>query len=355
MNSITPKPSKNFVAIDVEYANREQEICQIGLAVVQDLKITTSRCWNIQPFSNYDENYTRKHHMTEADTVDAPTLDDLWVNEIRPYFLMGQLWAHNAKSVEQRVMRKNLEEIGYNEDWLEILDSRDLYQRPDCKPNSGNGLQQCCMVLGVPFDENEHHDAEYDALKCAEIVIAYAKGQQPDWNNVPKNEAELRKQSQVKHTLHLGEFEEYYANNSSGEENIIAFISSTDGKNIEQAVDIYDKGDDIKENNIANIDFSQIDIRPDNPLKGKRVVLTGLFKFKRDDIKKAFEVMGAKVTEGISGKTDAIILGTHNVGYKKIIAIEQQEAKGHHIYRIVGDNDLNALLYGEGQKFFNNK
>lgn len=32
------KPSASFTAIDVEYADHEQNICQIGLAVVRDLE-----------------------------------------------------------------------------------------------------------------------------------------------------------------------------------------------------------------------------------------------------------------------------------------------------------------------------
>lgn len=353
MNSITPKPLNDFVAIDVEYANREQDICQIGLVVVRNLEIVEQRVWVIQPFDNhYDENFSRAHHMTEADTAYAPTFDIVWLNEIRSYFLIGQLWAHNAISVEQPVLEKNFRENGLREDWLKIYDSRDLYQRPDCLPNSGNGLPQCCMALGIPFDAKQHHDAGYDALKCAEIVIAYAKGQEPDWTGVPKNTEELRKQLQEKRVLRLGDFQTYYTSTSSGEEDVIAVLSSTDGSGIEQVIDVFDKGDVIKEVNTASLDFSRIDKRPNNPLCGKRVVLTGLFKIKRDDIKNALDVMGAKRTSSISGKTDIIILGMHNVGYTKVIDLEQQEAKGHHIFRIVGDTDLEALLYGDGDKFF---
>ena len=353
MDSI-PKPSNNFVAIDVEYANREQDICQIGLVIVRNLEIVEQRVWLIQPFDNhYDENFCRAHHITEADTADAPKFDGVWLNEIRSYFLMNQLWAHNAVSVEQPVLEKNFRENGLSEEWLEIFDSRLLYQRPDCPPNSGNGLPQCCMALGIPFDAKQHHNAEYDAVKCAEIVIAYAKGQHPDWNGVPKSTEELRKQLQEKRILRLGDFQTYYSNNPSGDEDVIAVLSSTDGCNVDQVIDVFDKGDIVKEGNTACVDFSRLNTAEDNPLRGKKVVVTGLFRLKRKDIESAIDAMGAKRVPKPTKVTDAVILGTRNVGFTKLCAIEEQEAKGHHIARIVGDSDLESLLYDDGFKFFN--
>ena len=62
--------------------------------------------------------------------------------------------------------------------------------------------------------------------------------------------------------------------------------------------------------------------------------------------------MGAIKVPGITKNAAVVIVGTANVGPKKLIAIEEQEQKDHHIYRIVGDDDLDALLYGDGQKFF---
>ena len=56
--------SRDFVAIDVEYADREQNICQVGLAVVKDLQIVEHRSWLIQPPGNYyEEAQMRVHHI----------------------------------------------------------------------------------------------------------------------------------------------------------------------------------------------------------------------------------------------------------------------------------------------------
>lgn len=350
MNTLNPSP--NFIAIDVEYADNEQHICQIGIAKVENLKITGSHSWLIQPPCDYyDESQMRIHHLSPEATAHAADFELVW-QEVQPILLMSELWAHNAASTEQPVLEKNLRMYGFNTDWLCVNDSRSLYQRPDCPANSGNSLPLCCKALGIEFDESQHHDAEYDALKCAEIIIAHLKGQQPDWNGLPKSTEELRKQQQEKRVLRLGEFAEYYAAHPSGEEDVFAVLSSTDGSGTEQVVDVYDKGDRFKDKGPSTIDFARLDVRQDNPLRGRKVAITGMFSYDRKDIEKAIAVMGAIKVPGITKNAAVVIVGTANVGPKKLIAIEEQEQKDHHIYRIVGDDDLNALLYGDGQKFF---
>ena len=164
MNSITPKPLNDFVAIDVEYANREQDICQIGLVVVRNLEIVEQRVWVIQPFDNhYDENFSRAHHMTEADTANAPTFDIVWLNEIRSYFLIGQLWAHNAISVEQPVLEKNFQEYDDHKTpegagcFSDCTGRRFLYSLPfRCVGYQGRFLSrtrvfECFLCPGISF------------------------------------------------------------------------------------------------------------------------------------------------------------------------------------------------------------
>lgn len=249
------KPLSDFIAIDVEYANSDQEICQFGLVVVKDLQIVEERSWLIRPLCDYyEEPFMQHNHITPEDTKNAGTFDLVW-QEIQPYMLMGQIWAHNAKSVEQPVLKKNLGLHLIDASWLNILDSENLYQRPDCPPNSGNGLKQCCMALGIPFDDKEHHDAEYDAIKCAEIVIAYAKGQKPNWSGVPKSKEELNKEQLDKRTLHLGEFVDYYTNIPSGKENVTAVLSSTYSNAPEMKLEVWGKGDNFKKDGTDSIDF----------------------------------------------------------------------------------------------------
>lgn len=345
-------PARDFIAIDVEYANNDQDICQIGLAIVKDLQVVNTLSYLIQPPGNaYDDNQTRTHHLTSDDTLHAPFLDVAW-QEIQPILFGQQLWAHNAASVEQPVLVKNIDRCGYDSSWIEVFDSRDLYQRPDCPANSGNGLEQCCQALGIEFDGKQHHNAEYDALKCAEIVIAYAQGRQPEWNGVAKNSEELRKQQQGKRILRLGEFQEYYANHESGTEDVFAELTSTRPDAQPQVVDVFDKGDKMPSKDGAIIEFSRLNLGDRSAIRDKTVVVTGLFSIKQDEIKRAVKDMGGKVVQNVTGNTDVVIFGPRNVGFKKLIPLEQQEQRGHHIARIVGDADLKALLYGDGHRFF---
>lgn len=349
--SINHPISNVFVAIDVEYATRkDQSICQLGLAVVRNQEVVRNISWLIRPLDNeYDEQTMKVHHITPADTENQPSLEDLWP-EIQPCLLEGQVWAHNARSVEQPVMQKNLHEYCISADWLEIFDSRDLFQRPDCPCNSGNGLRQCCMAMGIPFDETEHHDAKYDALKCAEIIIAYQKGKQPVWDGVPKNEMEFHKSLQKKIVLHMGEFQESAENKQDGIDRFAELTSSYEGAQ-PQLVDVFDDGDQMPKDGQQLVDFSRLNMGEDNPFNGKRIAITGFFNIPRKEIERAIKAMGGS-TDGMTSKTDIALIGTKNVSLAKLAKIEKRWKKGEAPILVVGNDDLKTLLYEDSSKFF---
>lgn len=347
-NQTVPKP--DFVAIDIEYADSAQNICQVGLAVVHNLEVTETLSWLICPPDNhYEDRFTEVHHITPFHTVLSPEFKEVWP-EIEEKLRGMQLWAHNATSVEGPVLEKNLRYHGIEDGPYRIYDSRDLYQRPDCEPNKGNGLEQCCMALGIPCEN--HHDALADAEMCARIIIAYQKREAPRWENIPKDGEELRKMHQDKRMLHLGEFCDYYINTTSGEEDVFCEIASTYPGAPMQVVDVFDKGDRQPGENEGRVDFSRLDTSETNPLYGKRVVLTGMFNIRRSDIEDALKMMGARKTGAVSGKTDAVLIGTRNVGFNKLCDIETQLQNGRKIALIVGNDDLEELLYADMRQFF---
>lgn len=350
MNTCNQISASRFVVIDVEWATRDQQICQIGLAAVSNGEIAERAQWLIQPPGNeYDETLYNNHHIRPEMTSSAPTLDQAWP-EIQPRLLAGQLWAHNAVSAEMPAFRKSLAEYGIPCDWLDINDSKDLFCRPDC--NGGNGLAQCAMAMGVPFEETDHHDALYDAEVLAEILIRYAEGFRPDWTGVPANTEQLRKSQQGRRYLRLGEFAAYYTEHPSGEEDVFAVLTSTCEGAAEQEIDVFDKGDKLPREKEGQVDMARLERGQDSPLYNKKVVITGAFAISRKEIERAIEAMGAKKVSNVTKNTDVIIIGIENVGCNKLVALEEQEAKAHHIVRVVGDADLDALLYGDGHKFF---
>lgn len=342
--------ARSFTVVDVEWATRDQMICQIGLAVVRNGEIVERAQWYVQPPGNeYDETLFRNHHVRPEMTADQPTLEELW-REIRHYFMTGQIWAHNAASAEMPAFRKSLGEYGIPCDWLDIRDSMELFQRDGC--SGGNGLAQCAMAMDITFDDTEHHDALYDAETLAEILIRYAEGYRPKWDDVPESVEKMRKAQQEKHVLHLGEFCDFYNSDSSIGADVYTEMTSTCPGAQPQMIDVFDKGDKFAEGQALPLDFKRLDTSDDNPLRGKKVCITGLFRMQRKDIENALDAMGAKRVPKPARNTDAVILGTRNVGFTKLCAIEEQQAKGHVMAIIVGDDDLEALLYGDGKKFF---
>lgn len=180
-----------FVALDVEWATRDQMICQIGLVKVKLGKIVEHVQWLVQPPGNeYDETLFRYHHIRPEMTANAPTLEQLWP-EIWPHFMVGEVWAHNAKSAEVPALCKSLAEYGISCEWLEINDSLELFQIIDDQGHILNPcsktLGQCAMAMNVPFEETKHHDTLYDAEVLAEMLIRYSEGYRPKWDDVQVN------------------------------------------------------------------------------------------------------------------------------------------------------------------------
>ena len=183
--------SSTFVTVDVECATRDQMICQIGLVKVKLEKIVEHAQWLVQPPGNeYDETLFRYHHIRPEMTANAPTLEQLWP-EIWPHFMAGEVWAHNAKSAGIPALHKSLAEYGISCECLKIEDSLELFQIIDDQGHILNPcsktLGHCAMMMDVPFDESEHHDALYDAEVLANMLIRYSVGHRPKWDDVQMN------------------------------------------------------------------------------------------------------------------------------------------------------------------------
>lgn len=382
-NSCCPEPADDFVAIDVEWADYDQSICQFGLTEVRGGVVQPTRTWMIRPIDNrYGAIQIAIHGITPADTENMRSLPEVWP-EIEPLLRGKQLWAHNALRAEQPVIEKNLSEHYQIPHTPYIIhDSLDLYQRDEGERK----LPLCCMAIGVRPDG--HHQADRDSEMCAELVLAYARGIRPDWTNVPKTYEDLRKHLQEKVYLSMGQFQDYAERLetvkkklksrpetpkddgqtsmfdteleesplTADDEHLLyhtdvhAFISSTRDCAPLQRVDVWDKGDAKPAEGKGRVDFSRLRYE-NHPLNGKKVAITGVFNIGRKEIQRALEAMGAEMTSGVAKTTGALLIGESGVGFPKLAAMEKLVKNGYVVPRIVGDKDLDEFLYGDVRLF----
>lgn len=164
--------SLDFTAIDFETANRQRaSVCSVGMARVRGGQVVESVSWFIQPptgIDSFEPENIRIHGIKPADVADA---DDWAASLARIAAFAGsdRLVAYYAP-FDKSVFRRSAEAIGASvtgDEWscawalvkrhLEL----DLYKLP--------------VVAGeLGIEGLNHHDAESDALVCAQIVLELA-------------------------------------------------------------------------------------------------------------------------------------------------------------------------------------
>lgn len=158
----------NFVAIDLETATRERfSICEIGIAIVEDSKITDSRSWLVQPpYNQYDYFNIMVHGITPQETEDSPTFPEVW-REVAPYLNNKTVVAHNA-SFDMYALKDAFKVWHIDYPTIDYYCSYRVAQKvvPNCDSYS---LPCICRKLDIDF--GKHHRAEGDAIGCAKVFI----------------------------------------------------------------------------------------------------------------------------------------------------------------------------------------
>ena len=157
----------NWVAIDFETANaKRSSACALGIAIVENGRIIKRASWLIKPRELYFNYYnTYIHGITEKDVKDKPRFNELW-GEFRP-FLDGKIViAHNA-GFDMSVLRHLLDEYGIPYPEIHYFCTRVLAKKVWPTLNSYR-LNMISAHLGISL---KHHDAEEDAVACAEISL----------------------------------------------------------------------------------------------------------------------------------------------------------------------------------------
>lgn len=161
-----------FIAIDFETANyNRQSVCSIGIAVVENWEVVKTISKLIKPTPNYyDYINTSIHGITREMTEDEPTFFDLW-DELKPYIDNQKLVAHNA-SFDFSALRKVLDKYNIKYPTLDYFCSMFLSKK--VIPGLFNyQLPAVCRHLGIK--DLLHHNAESDAVACANIMIEICK------------------------------------------------------------------------------------------------------------------------------------------------------------------------------------
>jgi DNA polymerase-3 subunit epsilon len=154
-----------YTVFDVEtpnYANNRMSA--IGIVVMEDDQIRQRFYSLVNPECHFDGFNVALTGITPEMVADAPTFDQLWP-QIRSYFDNAILMAHNAQ-FDMAVLAKCLQHYGITwKDTAQYICTCRMGK--PCLPMLANHkLNTICDYYGI---ELEHHQADSDALACAEI------------------------------------------------------------------------------------------------------------------------------------------------------------------------------------------
>ena len=282
-------PTNSFIAVDFETATSSKMACQIGVTIVEDGVIKGTAVDYIQPPENkYEKGCIKVHHITPEQTMRAPTFDKIW-----PYyeelFEKYPIVAHNAP-FDESVLRANLDYYGIpHNNIAKFICTYQIYSL---------SLDKLCWAFNLHDDQ--HHDAGFDSLRCAQFYKFYLEGVYPDLsrlaNYIPEEE---RPAKIVRH--------------------------------------------DSLKGNVLRKDLTIAD--SNNPFYNKKVVITGVFDIDRNELAQKLKSFGADLDTGITKRTNFVFVG-QEAGPAKLAKLHSLIAEGYSI-RQLGQDDVTQILNGD--------
>jgi DNA polymerase-3 subunit epsilon len=281
----------DFIAIDFETACGEVvSACSVGLAIVENLEIVESRHFFIRPPSLlFDKINIGIHGIKPEDVVGSPTFLDLWP-EISHLFCLGvPIIAHNAH-FDMSVLRGCLDYYKIERPNFSYVDSIAISTRM-CDSEVGRSLEARAEYFGVGIQN--HHNAEADAICCAEIVIACVNR-----SRYKTFEKFLRTLSSIP----VKEFRDLKPIKRIGKE-VYAKLDYESAREVMAPV-------------------------ADGEFLGKHVVITGKFdSFSRSILAHRLMERGAEVDSGVTKKTDYLFVGKQDEALTGPSGISSKEKK----------------------------
>lgn len=322
----------DFVAIDFETATSDpSSACAVGLAFVVGLEVVATAHQLIQPPGNrYDQGNINVHGIYPEDTEHAPDFLTVW-QEIHPMLAGKALIAHNAR-FDMSVIKASLAAYGdpYVHQYADFKYIDSIAMARDLVPGRKN-LAACAEALGI--DLKHHHNAECDAVACAQIAISCIK---------------------ANHCLNLGEFcfSQPHIRIQEVSDLVLPvhaprkpqptkarrsprYRTPIHTKQIKPQVTFFDKN---------------------HPFYKKSLVFTGELSIDRQEAMQRAVNVGAVIKTAVSHKTDFLVVGRQFDGPGGTVTVSNKEEKARAILaegttnlRILSEAEFSRLLQGSLQ------
>ena len=263
--------------------------CQIGVTIVENGVIKGTVVDYIQPPDNkYEIGCMKVHHINPEQTINAPTFDIVW-QKYKELFEKFPIVAHNA-SFDESVLRINLDYYGIpHNNIAKFICTYQIYSL---------SLDKLCWAFDLHDDQ--HHDAGFDSLRCAQFYEFYLEGLKPDLSRLLNYVPEEDRHTKITQHKQL-----------TG---------------------------DVLQKDLTNAD-------PTNPFYNKKVVITGLFDVDRNVLAQKLKSFGADLDTCISKRTNFVFVG-REAGPAKLTKLQSLQAEGYPI-RQLGQEVVTQILNGD--------
>lgn len=307
-----------FVCIDFETANSSRKsACALGAVVVEDLSIIETRSWLIRPpRMHFSYQNFQIHGITAEDVKDKPKFDVLW-QEIVELFGDTPIVAHNA-NFDMNVLANllhyyNLDVLPNDTSCTYLLSKKAFSELPNHR------LDTVAEHLNIEMDR--HHEAQSDAIACAEMAINICKQYQE--HNPVSLSAKLGVTCKTVANYYQSVLEKKKNNSNNWPETI----------------------------RISEINPQSESFDKSHPFFAKKVVLTGTIDgMERRDAMQAIVDVGGLCTTSVSRMTHFLVVGkqtshnlTHETKSSKQLKVELLISQGFPI-QIMTSQEFTALI-----------
>lgn len=314
----------DFVAIDFETATSDpNSACAVGLAFVVGLRVVATTHHLIQPPGNrYDQGNIHVHGIYPEDTEHAPDFLTVW-QELHPLLAGKALIAHNAR-FDMSVIKASLAAYGdpYVRQYADFKYIDSIAMARDLVPGRKN-LAACAQALAIPL--THHHNAECDAVACAQIAIACI---------------------QANHCLNLGEFcfSQPHIRIQEVADLVLPVAPQSQAQRRKPRVSPAYRPPIRAKEIRPQVSFFD----PKHPLHQKAVVFTGELSIDRREAMQRAVNVGAVIKTAVSRKTDFLVVGRQYDGPGGTATVSNKEEKAK---AILAEGKSNLCLLTEAEFF----